>query len=202
MAKAKRKKQPFARRLRLAVGKNKGIPAANLVIPDGFEQYRQSGVPDHLLTKTSIGGQLWTECSIYFENMVEAAKAEGIVFANLGAYRSPKEVEALFLQRYSKKDEGRKPQVTRTWKGETWYLKPGMAPAASPERGSPHQWGVAIDLGSKVNGKIVPLTEKARVWLCKNAPAYGFTLQSLPFLDNGKPNPEHEWWHWQWSDPS
>jgi len=194
-------KQPLSRRLRLAVGKNKGIPAAALVIPDGFEKYKQSGLPEHFLVKTPIGGLLWKECNIYFENMIEAAKAEEIQFVNLGAYRSPKEVETLFLQRYSKQDEGRKPQITRTWQGATWYLKPGMAPSASPDRGSPHQWGVAIDLGSKTKDGTKPLTERALKWLCKNAPTYGFTLQSLPFLDNGQPNPEHEWWHWQWSAP-
>lgn len=194
-------KQPLSRRLRLAVGKNKGIPAAALVIPDGFEKYKNSGLPDHFLVKTPIGGLLWKECNIYFENLVEAAKAEKIEFVNLGAYRSPKEVEMLFLQRYSKTDEGRKPQITRTWQGATWYLKPGMAPSASPDRGSPHQWGVAIDIGSKTKDGTKPLTERALKWLCKNAPTYGFTLQSLPFLDNGQPNPEHEWWHWQWSAP-
>ena len=195
-------RQPFLRRLRLAKGKNKGIPASSVVIPDGFEKYRETGLPASHLTKTSIGGQLWTECAIYFENMAEAARAEGITFANIGAYRSPKDVVKMFLDRYSKVDQGRKPQITRTYKGETWYLKPGMAPSASPERGSPHQWGVAIDLGQRVRGAIVPLTEKARVWLCANGPTYGFTLQSLPFKDDGSANPEHEWWHWQWSDPT
>jgi len=195
-------KQPFLRRLRLAKGKKKGIPAADVVIPNGFEKFRKSGLPDSHLIKTSIGGQLWTECALYFENMVEAARVEGITFANIGAYRSPKDVLTMFLERYAEVDKGRKPQITRTYEGKTWYLKPGMAPSASPERGSPHQWGIAIDLGSKVKGNIVSLTEKARVWLCTNGPTYGFTLQSLPYKDDGSANPEHEWWHWQWSDPT
>lgn len=195
-------KQPLLRRLRLAKGKNKGIPASDVVIPEGFEKYRKNGLPAHFLVKTSIGGELWTECASYFENMVEAARVDNIKFANLGAYRSPRDVLALFLGRYSKTDQGRKPQITRTYEGDTWYLRPGMSPSASPDRGSPHQWGVAIDLGQKVKGEIVPLTEKARVWLCTNGPTYGFTLQSLPFKDDGSANPEHEWWHWQWSDPS
>ena len=195
-------KKQFMRRLRLAKHKNKGIPASKIVIPDGFEKYRETGLPAKFLTKTSIGGELWIECAIYFENMVEAARAEGITFVNLGAYRSPKDVLKMFLDRYTKVDQGRKPQITRTYKGKTWYLKPGMSPSASPEKGSPHQWGVAIDLGQRFRGKIVPLREKARLWLCANGPAYGFTLQSLPFKDNGSANPEHEWWHWQWSDPT
>ena len=79
-------KKQFMRRLRLAKHKNKGIPASKIVIPDGFEKYRETGLPAKFLTKTSIGGELWIECAIYFENMVEAARAEGITLIALTSY--------------------------------------------------------------------------------------------------------------------
>jgi LAS superfamily LD-carboxypeptidase LdcB len=192
-------KQPLRRKLRLAVGKNKGIPARGLVIPKELEKYPRGEIPEEYLKKVKTGGKLYHHAADAFNNLYDHAISEGIKLRNIGDYRPKAQVEALFLQRYSLKDQGRKPQITRKYQGKTWYLKPGMAPSASPDTGSPHDVGVAIDLGEDKKGQLVPLTEKARLWLCTNAPAYGFTLQSLPYLDNGQANPEHEWWHWQWA---
>ena len=105
-------------------------------------------------------------------------------------YRSLEGQEALFFARYDLIDYGRVPQITRQYKGRTYFLKPGMSPSASPGT-SPHGWACAQDFD--VSGG-------AYDWLCKNGPKYGAYLQGPPsYL--GRPNPEYEAWHWQISDP-
>ena len=119
------------------------------------------------------------------EYMLRRTKEKaGIKLQNIGDYRSYEQQLAMFKDRYSTTDGGRKPQVTRTWDGKTWYLKPKMSPSSSPGR-SNHGLGLAIDIN----------VTKAEVlnWLCENAPKYGFYLQS----DNPA-SPEFENWHWQY----
>jgi LAS superfamily LD-carboxypeptidase LdcB len=53
----------------------------------------------------------------------------------------------MFNERYAASPTGRTPQVTRTYKGKTWYLKKGVAPAGTPGT-SNHGWGLAIDVAN------------------------------------------------------
>ncbi len=136
------------------------------------------------LKEAPNGAKFWKWAGIAFSQMFNDAKDAGINLQNIGDYRSYEQQLAMFKERYSAKDEGRKPQVTRTWDGKTWYLKPKMSPSSSPGK-SNHGLGLAIDIN----------VTKPEVlnWLCENAPKYGFYLQS----DDPK-SPEFENWHWQY----
>lgn len=81
-------------------------------------------------------------------------------------YRPYDRQEALFLARYTDKDNGS--EVTRKWKGKTWYLKPGVAPAGVPGT-SNHGWGLAVDV-SGASGKRLQ-------WLLKHADKFGFSWE-------------------------
>ena len=137
-----------------------------------------------MLTTSVNGAKFWRWAGIAFNQMFNDAEKAGLKLQNIGDYRSYEQQLAMFKDRYSTTDGGRKPQVTRTWDGKTWYLKPKMSPSSSPGR-SNHGLGLAIDLN----------VTKAEVlnWLCENAPKYGFYLQS----DDPK-SPEFENWHWQY----
>jgi LAS superfamily LD-carboxypeptidase LdcB len=137
-----------------------------------------------MLTTSVNGAKFWRWAGIAFNQMFNDAEKAGFKLQNIGDYRSYEQQLAMFKDRYSTTDGGRKPQVTRTWDGKTWYLKPKMSPSSSPGR-SNHGLGLAIDIN----------VTKAEVlnWLCENAPKYGFYLQS----DDPK-SPEFENWHWQY----
>jgi LAS superfamily LD-carboxypeptidase LdcB len=137
-----------------------------------------------MLTKSVNGAKFWRWAGIAFNQMFNDAEKAGFKLQNIGDYRSYEQQLAMFKERYSTTDGGRKPQVTRTWDGKTWYLKPKMSPSSSPGK-SNHGLGLAIDL-NVTNPKILD-------WLCENAPKYGFYLQS----DNPA-SPEFEAWHWQY----
>lgn len=165
-------------------------PYKKLVVP---AKLLENGVlngklPAALLSPLLCGGKMYRPVAKKFNEMYEAALVDGVELRNIGDYRSFEQQLALFKQRYSLVDEGRKPQITRTYKGETWYLKKKMSPSATPDptgkNGSNHGWGLAIDLD-------VTKVKTAR-WLMKNAPTYGFYLQG----DNPESR-EFELWHWQ-----
>ena len=136
------------------------------------------------LKEAPNGAKFWKWAGIAFSQMFNDAKDAGLNLQNIGDYRSYEQQLAMFNERYSTTDGGRKPQVTRTWNGKTYYLKPGMSPSSSPGK-SNHGLGLAIDL-NVTNPKVLD-------WLCENAPKYGFYLQS----DDPK-SPEFENWHWQY----
>jgi LAS superfamily LD-carboxypeptidase LdcB len=92
----------------------------------------------------------------------------------------------MFNDRYSLKDEGRVPQITRQYQGKTWYLKKGKSPSGVPGT-SNHGLGLAIDLDVS--------NPKVAAWLCSNAPKYGFYLQG-----SDPKSPEFELWHWQYCE--
>jgi LAS superfamily LD-carboxypeptidase LdcB len=126
--------------------------------------------------------------------MVDDARKDGIILKAVSeGYRSYARQEALFLDRYENKPTGRKPEVTRYWEGEKWWLKVGKSPSATPGF-SPHGFGLAQDFDVHA--------PEVFTWLRANAPKYGIYLQGPPsYLATG-PNPEYEPWHWQLSDPA
>lgn len=139
---------------------------------------------DEMLVKTLNNGRMWRWAGIAFNQMFNDAKKAGLNLQNIGDFRSYDQQLKMFKERYSTTDGGRKPQVTRTWDGKTWYLKPKMSPSSSPGK-SNHGLGLAIDL-NVTDAKVLN-------WLCANAPKYGFYLQT----SNDK-SPEFEAWHWQY----
>lgn len=137
-----------------------------------------------MLTTSVNGAKFWRWAGIAFNQMFNDAKKAGLNLQNIGDFRSYDQQLAMFKERYSTTDGGRKPTVTRTWDGKTWYLKPKMSPSSSPGK-SNHGLGLAIDL-NVTDSKVLD-------WLCENAPSYGFYLQS-----SDPKSPEFEAWHWQY----
>lgn len=161
-------------------------PYKKLVLPSGLKNVKNGELDKKVLKKISIGGEMWLYAAVCFNVMAAAAKKDGIKFKNIGDYRPLKRQEKMFKDRYSLKDEGRVPKVTRQYQGKTWFLKRGKSPSGVPGT-SNHGLGLAIDLD----------VSKPQVaeWLCANAPKYGFYLQG-----SDPKSPEFELWHWQYCD--
>jgi len=174
-----------------------GHPYKAQKVPATLSIYGNGKIPASALGKLSAGGTAWAS-SVYaggpafaFNLMYDDALKDGVKLkAVSGGYRSLEAQEALFFSRYDLVDYGRVPQITRTYRGRTYFLKPNMSPSASPGT-SPHGWACAQDFD---------VSNGAYDWLCKNGPKYGAYLQGPPsYL--GRPNPEYEAWHWQIADP-
>ena len=159
-------------------------PYKKLVVPEALQAVPNGKLSGKILRPVKCGGQMWVEAAEAFDRMYDQATLSGIKLRNIGDYRSFDAQLGLFMQRYSKTDQGRVPQVTRTYDGATWFLKPGMAPCSTPGK-SNHGLGLAIDLDVT--------TAKVLDWMCANAPAFGFYLQS-----DDPHSPEFEAWHWQY----
>lgn len=176
-------------------------PSKKLVVPTELRMYHNGQIPKHLLAKLSFGGELWRGAAFALNIMLADAKKAGLHLTNNGDYRPHDRVVKLFLDRYSDKPTGRTPQVTRKYQGKTWYLKKGKSPSAAPSEqgpgkgGSPHGWGLAVDLAERRKGVKRSLSAPTIKWLCDNAPKYGFYLQG-----SDPKSPEFEIWHWQLAD--
>lgn len=159
-------------------------PYKKLVVPAGLQGVENGKLSGKILRLVKCGGQMYVEAAEAFDRMYDQATLSGIKLRNIGDYRSFDAQLGLFKQRYATEDGGRKPQITRTWDGKTWFLKPGMSPCSTPGK-SNHGLGLAIDLDVT--------TAKVLDWLCMTAPTYGFYLQS-----DDPSSPEFEAWHWQY----
>lgn len=166
------------------------------VKPKGMAGLKNGLIPAAQLTKIPSGGtgidaSLWSPCAESFLQMFKAAKTDGITLKSISKqYRPLAAQEALFYDRMDPAPTTRKPPITRRYKGRVWWLRPGKAPVATPGT-SIHGWGCAVDLNVK--------DKKTYAWLCTNAPKYGWYLAG-PRTKAGKPNPNFEAWHWQWSN--
>jgi len=173
-------------------------PCIKLVKPSAMAGQKNGRLPDSMLARVKTGGRMYTPVAEHFNAMYDAARAAGHKLRNVGDYRPYERQLNLFLDRYSTTDLGRSPQVARTFRGQTWYLKPGKAPAAVPDesgvRGSNHGWGLAIDLAwEDGNGRLRSMGGEVFDWMCENGPKFGFYLQTG---DRG--SRYWEAWHWQY----
>lgn len=171
-------------------------PAKNVIVPNRVQKFGNGRLPDNLLKDVDCGGRMFIRAADDFNAMYAAAKAAGFTLKNIGDYRPYEAQKALFEQRYSKKDEGRKPTVTRVLDGVTYFLRKGMSPCSTPGK-SNHGYGLAIDLGESTKAGTVSLAGKALKWMCENAPTYNFYMQT-----SDPKSPEFEAWHWQWCKPT
>ena len=157
---------------------------------------KPSQITPAMVAPITGGGKLEKCAAQAWEQMVVAAKAEGIVLKPTSAgdtLRSLAQQEAGFRQRYQKTPIAG--ASTRTWNGEKWYLKPGMAMLATPyddpandkARGSKHLYGIAVDVAN-ANGKVL-------AWLVANEVKFGFSHEVLGDA-NGK---GAEPWHIRWT---
>ena len=158
-------------------------PYKKLVVPAALQGVDNGKLSGKILRPVKCGGQMWEGAAEAFNRMYDQAILSGIKLRNIGDYRSYEQQLQLFNQRYSAEDLGRKPSVTRDWNGTKYWLRPGMSPSSTPGK-SNHGLGLAFDLDVT--------TAKVLDWLCTNAPAYGFYLQS-----DDPSSPEFEAWHWQ-----
>lgn len=171
------------------------LPFIKLVVPTALKQYKNGQLAESVLAPIKTGGKMYAPVAAEFNKMYDAALAAGFKLKNVGDYRSFEGQLTMFMDRYVTTDTGT--GVTRQYEGKTWWLKKGKAPSAAPDptglKGSNHGWGLAIDLGYDVNGKLTSMGGACFDWMCANAPKYGFYLQG----DN--PNSkEFEAWHWQY----
>ena len=170
-------------------------PHIKLVVPSALKAHKNGQLPANLLAKVKTGGQMYAPAAVQFDKMYDAALAAGFKLKNVGDYRSFQGQLTMFMDRYVTEDTGT--GVTRKYEGKTWWLKKGKAPSAAPDptglKGSNHGWGLAIDLGYDVNGKLTSMGGKCFEWMCANAPKYGFYLQG-----SDPKSKEFEAWHWQY----
>jgi hypothetical protein len=172
--------------------KKMNYPYKKLALPKEVEKVGNGKLTPKMLKKVKTGGVMWTEAADAFNLMYDAALAAGFKLRNVGDFRPFEGQLSMFKDRYSEKDLGRKPQVTRKYEGKTWYLKPGKAPSSTPGN-SNHGFGLAIDLGYETKGALTSMGGKCLEWMCANAPKYGFYLQG-----SDPKSPEFEAWHWQY----
>jgi D-alanyl-D-alanine dipeptidase len=173
-------------------------PVQKMILPKEVEKVGNGKLTDKMMKKVKCGGVMWHGAADAFNAMYDAALAAGHKLRNIGDYRPFEGQLSMFMDRYDQKATGRKPEITRTYQGKTWYLKKGKSPSGTPGT-SNHGFGLAIDLAIDSKGKIANIGgTKAYDWMCENAPSYGFYLQGAPTKADGKANPEYEAWHWQY----
>jgi LAS superfamily LD-carboxypeptidase LdcB len=166
-------------------------PVQKYVVPAELDGVPNGDIPPALLSNIKPYGQLYWKAACAWQAMLAAAKVDGLDFSHVGALRTLKEQISLFESRYTTKATKRVPQVTRTYKGKTYFLKDGMAPAGSPGT-SKHGHGCAIDIAAVVKGKVVNVGSSQRHvdWLVKNAGKHGWSWE---VADTSNPN--FEIWH-------
>jgi LAS superfamily LD-carboxypeptidase LdcB len=153
---------------------------------------KPSQITPEMVVAVSAGGKLEKCAAAAFEEMATAAKADGIILKATSSgdtLRSVSQQEAGFRSRYTK--EVLPNTSTKTWNGETWYLKPGMAMLATPyddpanakARGSRHLYGIAIDI-KNANGAILQ-------WLIANEVRFGFSHEVLGDANGKGAEPWH-----------
>jgi len=159
-------------------------PVKAFRIPDELKPYPNGRIPEKFLRKTDKIGTLYHTAAWWAGVMITDAAKDGIALYRISSgYRDYDRQYALFMERYSTKDLGRSPRITRVWNQRTWYLKPGFSPCASPGH-SPHGWGCSQDWA----------VDKPQVleWLRKNASKYGFYWECQPDSKEWEP------WHLNW----
>ena len=163
-------------------------PVLPIIMPSDLVGVPNGKLPAKLLRNIKApNGQLHSIVATAWNAMQLAAYFDGIELKHVGAYRPLSEQMALFMNRYALSPTGRKPQVTRTYQGETWYLKKGMAPAGVPGT-SNHGIGLAIDI-SDASGKRL-------AWLLGDGFATSNALKDVFTWEVADPkNPNFEQWH-------
>jgi LAS superfamily LD-carboxypeptidase LdcB len=153
---------------------------------------KPSEITPSMVAPITGGGKLEKCAAAAWEEMVVAAQADGVVLKPTSAgdtLRSVAQQTAGFVSRYQK--EPIAGASTKTWNGEKWYLKKGMAMLATPyddpandkARGSKHLYGIAVDVAN-ANGKIL-------AWLLENEVKFGFSHEVLGDANGKGAEPWH-----------
>lgn len=144
------------------------LPIVKVVKPSDLKGVTAGKLPPALLVKVG-GGKLHRLAAQAWNALVAKATADGIVLKPTSAgdlYRDYETQKRGFLTRYQlvPTNHGN----TRTFEGQTWYLKKGFAPLATPGQ-SMHNLGLAIDVAN-ASGPILK-------WMKNNILDFGFSWE-------------------------
>ena len=152
------------------------LPVRRLAVPPIVKKYPNGDLPLDVLVAIKPYGYLYRTAAASWTAMKKAAKKDGVVLkptSAMDAYRPVTVQRSVFFQRYTTtKIDGR---PTRTYSGKTWWLKPGLAPLASPGT-SNHGLGLAVDIfGVSQEGRLE--------WLLQHVDRFGWSweVQSEPW---------------------
>lgn len=148
--------------------------------------YANGLIPLTAMRQLSTGGYLLPYAAAAFEAWRIQARAAGYDLrptSNSDAFRPLAVQEAIFFARYSRTDYGRRtPGAIKTYRGVTYYLRPGVAVAATPGS-SNHGKGLAVDIRNSGG-----FGGAYHNWMSRTGPALGFT--------NVEGRSINEPWHW------
>jgi LAS superfamily LD-carboxypeptidase LdcB len=143
------------------------LPIKPVVLPADLARIQPGQLPNYLLRPIRPYGQLHWLAAQAYEAMRKEAHRDGIrpfkPTSTADTYRSLAMQERGFLARYTQA-----PIATtsvRTYQGKKWYLKPGLAPMATPGK-STHNLGLAVDISQASGDRLQ--------WLLANADKFGF----------------------------
>lgn len=161
------------------------LPVAPVRLPADLIGVRNGKLSDELLQPVpgwGTGQRLHRHAARAWQALHAAAHAAGLPLTCTDTYRPLAEQESLFRARYSPNYIAGRP--SKRWHGQTWWLLPGNATAATPGN-SNHGLGLAVDVALELDGDPEPesLNDTGLSWLLAHAPAYGWSweLQSEPW---------------------
>lgn len=157
-------------------------PVSKAAIPPWVKQHGNGEIALDVMIKVApiSSGYLVPEAAAAWRNLQNAASAAGFALTMTGAYRTYDQQKAMFEDRYTTTDTGRKSKV---WNNKTYWLKPGVAMAAVPGT-SNHGWGCAVDAALGGYGKAAePVREPFLSWALAEARRHGWSweVQSEPW---------------------
>jgi hypothetical protein len=155
---------------------------APVVMPADLAGVGNGTLPAALLTGVPGGGALHHLAARAWRAMLAAAAADGVTLRQTSAgdlFRPLSQQTALFVARYTTIPQPGRP--SKQWQSRTWWLRPGMAPAAVPGT-SNHGWGIAADTCTMLNGTVYSLHptgtgvgRRAWDWLIDNYERFGWS---------------------------
>jgi D-alanyl-D-alanine dipeptidase len=154
------------------------LPKSPATIPAWVKQLGNGKIPEDRMEKVAPikRGYLVPEAAQAWRSFQAAAKDAGFTVTMTGAYRPLEGQVKLFFERYQDTDSGRK---TKTYEGRTYWLRQGVADAATPGS-SNHGWGCAVDMALDKYGpgaKAVRHSSPFIQWAIANARSHGWSWE-------------------------
>ena len=146
------------------------LPIKPVVLPADLRGVTPGKLPPYLLKPIRPYGVLHPLAAQAWETMRKAAHADGIrpfkPTSSGDTYRTLESQERAFRARYTTAPI--ETTSVRSWQGQVWRLKPGLAPLATPGR-STHNLGLAVDVSDASGDRLK--------WMLANCDWYGFTWE-------------------------
>lgn len=143
-------------------------PVVPIKLPSSLRGQENGRLPDRLLEEIP-GGELHPVAAAAWRELVAAAKRDGIQLrptSPVDTYRPIDVQVATFLARY---DHVRRDTRHEIWRGQDWWLKPGVAGSAVPGT-SNHGLGLAVDVADASGARLS--------WLLDHALRFGWSWES------------------------